>query len=161
MGENSDITFVTAVHETSPVMYRIALGYLHSSQDAQDVVSEAVEAAWKHIGYIRNMDKLPSYLIKCTINAAKKELRRKKRLEPLESHGHSIAAGDSGDPIVHYLSGMKEKDQLILILKYQENLREEDIASVLHMPRGTVSSRINTLLKRLKEEITKEESYSD
>ena len=39
--------FLNAVHENSHKMYRIALGYLHSPQDAQDAVSEAVEAAWK------------------------------------------------------------------------------------------------------------------
>jgi RNA polymerase sigma-70 factor (ECF subfamily) len=53
---------------------------------------------------------------------------------------------------------MKERDQLLLILKYQENLREKEIASILHIPRGTVSSRIITLLKRIKAELLEEES---
>ena len=51
---------------------------------------------------------------------------------------------------------MKEKDQLLLVLKYQENLREADIASILNIPRGTVSSRINTLLGRIREQMSKE-----
>ena len=69
---------------------------------------------------------------------------------------NTLAVGESGDPVTDYLSGMKEKDQLLLVLKFQENLREADIASVLHIPRGTVSSRINTLLGRIREQMSKE-----
>ena len=66
-----------------------------------------------------------------------------------------------GDPVIGYLTGMKEKDQLLLVLKYQENLREADIASILHMPRGTVSSRINTLLKKIREDMNGEGKSCD
>ena len=83
-------------------------------------------------------------------------LRKKKRTEPLEPYQETLAVGESGDPITDYLSGMKEKDQLLLVLKYQENLREADIASILNIPRGTVSSRINTLLGRIREQMSKE-----
>ena len=53
------------------------------------------------------------------------------------------------------------KSQLLLVLKYQENLREADIASILHMPRGTVSSRINTLLKKIREDMNGEGKSCD
>ena len=158
MTPEQETAFLDAVHEYSHQMYRIAMGYLHSSQDAQDAVSEAVEATWRSRGRIRRTEAIPAYLIRCVINSAKMTLRKKKRLDPLENYRNTLAAGDSGDPIIHYLTGMKERDQLILILKYQENMRESEIASILHMPRGTVSSRINTLLKKIGQEITKEEA---
>ena len=101
------------------------------------------------------------YLIRCTINAAKTQLRKRKRTEPLEPYREILAVADSGDPVTGYLSGMKEKDQLLLVLRYQENLREEDIASILHIPRGTVASRLNTLLKRIREEMEKEGKSCD
>ena len=40
-----------------------------------------------------------------------------------------------------------------LILKYQEELRDAEIGSILHMTRGGVSSRISRLLKKLREEM--------
>ena len=150
--------FINAVHERREQMYRIALGYLRNPQDAEDAVSDAVEATWKSLKRIRNADALPAYLIRCTINAARYQLRKRQKTYSAEQLSDSLAANEPGDPITDYLSGMKERDQLLLILKYQENLREKEIASILHIPRGTVSSRIITLLKRIKAELLKEES---
>lgn len=150
--------FINAVRDRREQMYRIALGYLRNSQDAEDAVSDAVEATWKSLKRIRNADALPAYLIRCTINAARYQLRKRHKTQSAEQFSEFLAAGESGDPIINYLSGMKERDQLLLILKYQENLREKEIASILHIPRGTVSSRTITLLKRIKAELLEEES---
>ena len=150
--------FINAVRGRREQMYRIALGYLRNSQDAEDAVSDAVEATWKSLKRIRNADALPAYLIRCTINAARHQLRKRHKTQSAEQFSEFLAAGESGDPIINYLSGMKERDQLLLILKYQENLREKEIASILHIPRGTVSSRTITLLKRIKAELLEEES---
>ena len=150
--------FINAVRGRREQMYRIALGFLRNSQDAEDAVSDAVEATWKSLKRIRNADALPAYLIRCTINAARYQLRKRHKTQSAEQFSEFFAAGESGDPIINYLSGMKERDQLLLILKYQENLREKEIASILHIPRGTVSSRTITLLKRIKAELLEEES---
>ncbi len=161
MERGKEQAFISAVRERKHQLYRIALGYLHVPQDAEDAVSEAMEATWTKLGHIRNEDAIPAYLIRCTINAAKGQLRKRKRTEPIEPYEETLAVAESGDPVIGYLTGMKEKDQLLLVLKYQENLREADIASILHMPRGTVSSRINTLLKKIREDMNGEGKSCD
>ena len=161
MVSRKEQAFVNAVRERSHQLYRIAMSYLHAEQDAEDAVSAAIEAAWKNLNRIRSEDAIPAYLIRCTVNAAKAELRRKRRTEPIESWQETLMANEPEDRITDYLSGLREKDRLLLILKYQEDLREAEIASILRIPRGTVSSRINRLLKRLREELTKEESEHD
>ena len=158
MSSRKEQAFISAVQDRSHQLYRIAMGYLHSAQDAEDAVSDAIESAWKNLKRIRSNDAIPAYLIRCTINSAKTELRRKRHTEPLEPYQESLAAHDPGNPISDYFSALQEKDQLLLILKYQENLREAEIASILHLPRGTVSSRLSRLLDRLREEMKKEES---
>ena len=161
MEQEREQAFINAVRDGKHRMYRVALGYLHSPQDAEDAVSEAVEATWKKLKHIRDPEALPAYLVRCTVNAAKGQLRKRKRTEPLEDWKDTLAVGDSGDPITDYLTGMKEKDQLLLVLKYQENLREADIAAILKIPRGTVASRINTLLGRIREQMEKEGQSRD
>ena len=157
MESRKEQAFVNAVRERSHQMYRIAMGYLHSVQDSEDAVSEAIEAAWKNLKRIRREDAIPAYLIRCTINASKMELRRKKHTESLEPYQETLIAPDTGNPITDYLSGLKEKDQLLLILKYCENLRESEIARILHVPRGTVSSRLSRLLNHLRQDLMKED----
>ena len=161
MEHEKEQTFIDAVHDRQEQMYRIALGYLRNPQDAEDAVSDAVVATWKSLKRIRNTDALPAFLIRCTINAARYQLRKRKKTQFAEQFSESLAVSESGDPITDYLSEMKERDQLLLILKYQENMREKEIASILHIPRGTVSSRIITLLKRTKAELLREESDND
>ena len=158
MEHEKEQAFIDAVRGRREQMYRIALGYLRNPQDAEDAVSDAVEVTWNSLKRIRNADALPAYLIRCTINAARYQLRKRHKTPSAEQFIESIAAGESGDQITDYLLGMKERDQLLLILKYQENLREKEIASILHIPRGTVSSRIITLLKRIKAELLEEEA---
>ena len=161
MEQTKEQAFIRAVHDERHRMYRIALGYLHSSQDAEDAVSDAVESTWKKLKHIHHENAIPSYLIKCTINAAKGQLRKRRRIEPLEHYAETLAVGESEDPITDYLSGMKEKEQLLLVLKFQENMLESDIAAILQIPRGTVASRINTLIKRIRNQMSKEELSRD
>ena len=161
METSKERAFIDTVQARSHQLYRISMGLLHSSQDAEDAVSDAIEATWKNLWRIGSETAIPSYLIRCTINAAKMELRRKKHTEPIEPYEGILIAPDPGDPITDYLSGLKEKDQLLLILKYRENFREAEIARILHIPRGTVSSRLTRLLNRLREDMTKEESEYD
>ena len=47
MAQEREQAFINAVRDGKHRMYRIALGYLHSPQDAEDAVSEAVETTWR------------------------------------------------------------------------------------------------------------------
>ena len=157
METGKEQAFIDAVQAKSHQLYRIAMSLLHSAQDAEDAVSNAIEATWKNLWRIRSEAVIPSYLIRCTINAAKMELRKRRRTEPIEPYQEFLFAPESGDSIADYLSGLKDKEQVLLIMKYQENLPEAEIASILRIPRGTVSSRLSRLLKRLRADVLKEE----
>ena len=158
METSKERAFVDTVQARSHQLYRIAMGLLHSSQDAEDAVSDAIEATWKNLWRIGSEAAIPSYLIRCTINAAKMELRHRRRTEPIEPYQECLAAPERGANITDYLSELKERDRLLLILKYQEELPEAEIAAILRIPRGTVSSRLSRLLNRLRADVLKEES---
>ena len=153
--------FVAAVRLNRHRLYRVALSILRSPADAEDAVSTATEQTWKALPRIQDEDRLPVYLMRCTVNAARAELRKRRKTEPLEDYQDTLAAPEAGTSVREYVSGLKEKYRTPLILKYQENMREKEIASILHIPRGTVSSRIITLLKRIKAELLKEELDND
>lgn len=157
MERQREEAFVAAVRENRHKLFRIALGILRSPADAEDAVSAATEQAWKYLPRVRNTDSLPVFLMRCTVNAARMELRRRKTTEPLDDYADTVAAPDPGTSVRDYVSGLKEKYRIPLILKYQENLREEDIAAILQVPRGTVSTRITRALKMLRVDVGEEE----
>ena len=148
--------FLDTVRKNRDRMYRVAMSYLHTGADAEDAVSAAVEAAWTHFWKLRNPDALGPYLIRCVINASKNELRRRKRLVPLDSVKESLITDRTGDLLFEYICGLEGKYRIPLILKMQERMTEKEIAEVLRVPRGTVSTRISRALNELRKQMAKE-----
>lgn len=148
--------FLDTVRKNRDRMYRVAMSYLHTGADAEDAVSAAVEAAWTHFWKLRNPDALGPYLIRCVINASKNELRRRKRLVPLDSVKESLITDRTGDLLFEYICGLEDKYRIPLILRMQERMTEKEIAEVLRVPRGTVSTRISRALNELKKQMAKE-----
>jgi DNA-directed RNA polymerase specialized sigma24 family protein len=58
MEYSKEQAFVDTVQAKSHQLYRIAMSLLHSSQDAEDAVSDAIEATWKNLWRIRNTRQL-------------------------------------------------------------------------------------------------------
>ncbi|MDD3411895.1 MAG: sigma-70 family RNA polymerase sigma factor, partial [Eubacteriales bacterium] len=141
--------------------YRAALAILSFPADAEDAVSAAVEAAWKHLPGLRNPDALPAYLLRCTVNSARAALRRRKRETPVEDMEAGGPSREAETPVWMYVGQLKEKYRLPLTLRYGEGMREEEIARVLRVPRGTVSSRLSRGLRLLREQLEKEETGRD
>ena len=150
--------FLETVRENRDRMFRIAMSLLHAGADAEDAVSAAVEATWKHFHSIRNPEALSAYMTRSVVNAARDELRRRKRTVPLETVEQTLTAEDRTDPLFEYICELEEKYRLPLILRIQERMTEKEIAAALRIPRGTVSTRINRALTILKEQMSKEET---
>ena len=150
--------FAQTVEDKKRTLYRVALLMLKSSADAQDAVSEAVEATFRRLDRLRHDQALPSYLVRSTINASHAVLRRRKREAATDQPEVHLSPHTPETPVWMYLSGIKEKYRLPLMLRFSENMTEAEIASLLRLPRGTVSSHISRGLKILREEMKKEEA---
>lgn len=149
--------FVETVQARRRAMWRVAYGILRSEADAEDAVSCAVEAVWRQLPRLRSPEALPVYLMKSVVNAARSECRKRRYAITVETLPKRAAEASEED-IVGYVSHLEEKYRLPILLKYGENLPEKDIAAILRIPRGTVSSRINRALAMLRREMEKEES---
>ena len=158
MNDQKEQFFVETVRARRQSLYRIAFHILHAEADAEDAVSAAVENTWRHLARIRAMEAVPAYLMRSVVNAAHDELRRRKRLTSLNPMEDILEAPEGKKGIGEYVSGLEEKYRLPLLLKFDEELQEKEIAMILHIPRGTVSSRISRALKILREEMSKEEN---
>lgn len=153
--------FVETVREKRSAMWRVAFHILRSEADAEDAVSSAVEATWKRLDRLRDAGALPAYLMRSTVNAARDELRRRRHTAPLEPLEDRLEAPKAERGIADYVSGLVEKFRLPLLLKFDEELQEKEIARILRIPRGTVSSRISRGLEILRKEMQKEASGHD
>ena len=150
--------FVDAVQAMRERMYRVARMMLRTDADAEDAVSTATMIAWKQLPRLRSLDALPAYLTRCTVNAARAMLRRRKR-ETLMDAAHlpeRPAQSGKDTPVWMYLQRLPEKYRMPLALRYGEDLSLKDTAEILRIPCGTVSSRASRGLAMLRKELEKE-----
>ena len=155
--EERKVWFIKTVEDKKHSLFRVAQLMLRRTADAEDAVSDAVEATWRHLDSVRSDDALPAYLMRSTINACHANLRKRKRETATDDPEPFLPPVHPETPVWMYLSGLKEKYRLPLMLRFSENMADEEIAAVLHLPRGTVSSHISRGLKILREQIEKEE----
>ena len=155
--------FVDAVQAMRERMYRVARMMLHTDADAEDAVSTATMIAWKQLPRLRSLDALPAYLTRCTVNAARAMLRRRKRETLMDAaHLPERPAQSGKDTLVWmYLQRLPEKYRMPLALRYGEDLSLKDTAEILRIPCGTVSSRASRGLAMLRKELEKEEADDD
>ena len=156
MDRKKEQQFVETVKDNRQALWRVAFGILHTRADAEDAVSSAVENTWRRLERLRSMDALKVYLIRSTIHAAYDEVKRRKRIVSVETLPEEPSAQVHSRGIADYVSDMEEKYRILLVLKFDEGLHEKEIAQIMHMSRGTVSSRISRALETLRKEMKKE-----
>ncbi|MBE5783054.1 MAG: RNA polymerase sigma factor [Clostridiales bacterium] len=158
--QDQDSFFIQTVENCRHAMYRVAFGMLRREADAEDAVSSAVVIAYAHLSSLRKKEALPGYLLRCLIHACHGQLKqRKKEQAAVIAIIHTPPKEHT--PIWIYLSHLPEKFRLPLLLRYGENLSLEDTASILSLPKGTVSSRCSRGLSMLRKEMIKEEQGHD
>lgn len=152
--------FVDAVQAMRERMYRVARMMLRTDADAEDAVSTATIIAWKQLPRLRSLDALPAYLTRCTVNAARAMLRRRKRETLMDAAYLPERPAQSGKdtPVWMYLQRLPEKYRMPLALRYGEDLSLKATAEILRIPCGTVSSRASRGLAMLRKELEKEEA---
>lgn len=149
--------FAATVQERYAALYRVAYGMLRSSADAEDAVSNAVEAAFSHLKRMRRPEALPAYLMRCTVNACHEVLRRRRREVTTEFSAEMAPPCSNDTGVWEYLHALPERYRLPLMLRYGEDWPLNDVARFLRLPKGTASSRISRGLDMLKRELEKEE----
>ncbi len=91
------------------------------------------------------------------VNCAKKILRKRKKLLPMEDIAEIADYGTYAQKEEHlrldkHLSQLEKKQQEVLKLRYYLDMDYQTIADVLKIPLGTVKSRISVGLQKTKRE---------
>lgn len=131
--------------------YRLAYSYVKNEPDALDIVQESAYRVIKDCGRVREGKYLSTWIYRIVINTSIDFLRKQKRegisLEeveiPYEDHYRE-------EDSLTLLSSLEEKDRAIVILKYCEDWKLEEIAQAMEMNLNTVKARLYRALKKLK-----------
>ncbi len=156
--QQKDVDAFTELYERfSKELYQSACYYLHNRQDAEDVVSETVMAAWTQLASLREPEKFRSWLFKILSNRCKTKQRQylEKPLELREDF--SDLAEERASDVAGCLDvraafrKLVEADRMILVLSVLEGYTTKEVAEMLDMNHATVRSRKSRALERLAE----------
>ena len=135
-------------------LYRISRGMLRNAQDQMDAVQEAVLKAWQNLNRLRREEYFETWLTRILINECHNILSARRRIVPLERVPESAApAADANRALYEALMALDEALRLPLLLNCVEGYRMREIARILHIPEGTVKSRVARARRKLREEL--------
>jgi len=139
-------------------VYGVAYHYVGNAEDARDLAQEAFIRIYQNLTLCTEEERFLPWIIRITRNICIDHLRRKKTHPPAQDIPVEEMSGlraPGGDPaqlfavdsrkrLVHdALRGMTDLNREMILLRDIQGFALEEIASMLHVPLGTVKSRSN------------------
>jgi RNA polymerase sigma-70 factor (ECF subfamily) len=140
-------------------LYRFARGMTRNADDAEDLVQEAVVRAYASFGLFRSGSNFKAWLFRICANLYVDSYRSRQRgpvMIPLMDHDvdHSTTVQHTASPeegllenvmdeeLADALAALPDSFRAVLLLSDMEEMTYEEIAESLHIPIGTVRSRL-------------------
>lgn len=136
-----------------------------SSEEANDVVQDAMVNVYRGLGTYRGQGSVRSWMLRIVANHAKNQLRsssRRLRRDDRHARLHVSVAPAPDDRVVDAaeqqsladaLARLSQADRQVLGCRFVAELSEAETADVLSLPIGTVKSRTSRALARLRAEL--------
>ncbi|MEP6598181.1 MAG: sigma-70 family RNA polymerase sigma factor [Actinomycetota bacterium] len=155
--------FDELVRRHQSVAYRTAR-IVVGADDAQDVAQDAFVKAYRGLAGFREGSPFRPWLLAIVTNVARDHRRSAgRRLAAVarlggrrwsEPEPDELALAAAGRrQLLDALRTLPENDQLVLHCRYLLDLSEAETAQVLHIPLGTVKSRLSRAMNRLRDRL--------
>ncbi len=132
-------------------LYRFAVFTMKHSQDAEDVVSEAVIAAYENIHKLKKEESFRSWIFTILANKCRKKLKAACRTEELSEVLAAAEQDHAQDCDVRAaFMYLDEEDRVIVACSVLEGYSSADIGRMLGMNPATVRSRKARALEKLR-----------
>ncbi len=149
--------FARRIVEIQGTLYRVSCTILRQQADREDAVQSCIERAWRKRHMLRDEKRFAAWVTRILINECYAICRKYRREVPVEEFPE-IPAPPSADPdLYRFFTGLPEKLRLPMVLHYVEGYDQKTVADILHLPLGTVKSRMLRGREKMKQsEIFKE-----
>lgn len=144
------LTFDELYRSRYRAMVRLAYVLVDTSEDAEQVVQDAFVGLYKRFDRV---DQPAAYLRTSVVNGARKMLRRRLvvRRTPVDRLADADLAFDHTFDAIRRLPASQ---RVLVALRYEQQLTDAEIATVLAMPVGTVKSRLYRAITTLRQELS-------
>ncbi len=131
--------------------YRLAYSYVHNEADALDIVQESACKAIVQCKKLKDTGKLLPWLCRIVVNTSLDLLRNQIKEQPAEELPEAAAEDKYEElDLKKALNRLEPENRTIIILRYFEDMKIEDIALVVDENVNTVKARLYRSLKKLR-----------
>ena len=148
------------------LVYRTAYLILENSNEAEDALQETFLKAYRYLGtYKPSKGAFSTWLYRITVNHCLRQRRKLSRffkpLETFENEYRQVRPSQEDklsekQALQQTINRLSSKLRIVIILRYFQDLSYLEIAQVLDVPLGTVKSRLNMALKKVRNELKAE-----
>lgn len=167
LSEGNLLAFNSLFNAYGSRLYRFAMGYLKSEEEAEELVQEVFTVVWEKRENLREELSFKSYLFTIAFNIIRKHFRTKAQLSEYMKAGISddldtqTTEKITFDSLFHYVneivSKLPERRRLIFIKSRFEGLSVREIAEELNISHKTVENQLTDALKFIRTNLNKEE----
>lgn len=132
-------------------LYNIAKPILKNDEDIADAIATTILKGYEKIKTLKQEAYFKTWITRILINECNNILRKNKKIVYIEDYSQqevkiqkeTITQEDKLD-LMQAINQLEERTKEVIILYYYNELKIEEIASLLKIPVGTVKSRMNT-----------------
>lgn len=148
-------TLITLITEQKESYYRLAFSYVKNEQDALDIVQESIHKALLSVDKIKELHSIKSWFYKIIVNTSLDFLRKRKKTvlvedDQLEIYQKGKVDDYSDMDLQQAIEELPHKYKIIIILRYFEDFKMEEIADVLDENINTIKTRLYKAHKMLR-----------
>ena len=135
--------------------YRVAYSYVKNADDALDIMQESIYKAVSHIDSLQDINYINTWFYRIIVNTSIDFLRKQKKVIPVEDEILENFISESNDEYENFdlqkaMDDLPEKYKSVVVLRYFEDLKIEEIAEILNENINTIKTRLYKALKLLR-----------
>lgn len=149
--------FIESIRQNEDTYFRVAKSILHYDTDVEDAVQEGILLAYKKRNTLRDISCFRTWSTRIIMNECFRLLKKRKKEVNLNEDITATESVGLSDRLELYeaLRSLPLKIRIVIVLYYIEGYSTAEIGNILHIPVGTVKSRLykgRRLLKYLLED---------
>lgn len=135
--------------------YRLAYSYVKNTDDALDIMQESIYKAVAHIDSLQDINYINTWFYRIIVNTSIDFLRKQKKVIPVDNEILASFVSEINDEYENFdlqkaMDDLPEKYKSVVVLRYFEDLKIEEIAEILNENINTIKTRLYKALKLLR-----------
>lgn len=155
MANNLENQLEDYIIKNKELFYRLAYSYVKNVDDALDVVQESIYKAFSSIDSLKNFNYIKTWFYRIIVNVSLDFLRKRKR--EIVTDEEFLFNDDTGTvdnyadmDLQKSLETLPENYRNIIVLRFFEDLKLEEIAEILDENINTIKTRLYKALEMLR-----------